>query len=423
MYKNKYLRVTVILSLLSVLSYGENEKTMVDATELNSAYYDLRKDSGQKLKTMSTSNSSSVEDREEINKDKFVDTVIYNDIYKKTLHGGKMKIVQANGSGEVNGLKLATPATDMLNYMAEQDEKYKQSEMIKKQEASKEKQNKPAPIYSVGGYCTVGNSVKIVRSSEFTVLDCLLDFGSGEYRNAQVFAGVYPNYKKEVLVMLPIYATFENQNKGSFNGIVMTASHSSLNIADSVERFKIRRLVGEYGLDINDVAYRYATLWLTQSILSRTETRIDYIPVQGANGTVNTPIVTSKVAAPSKDDFWAMAGAELVTKLFSIGAENLLKDSSPLFTVNTGKRVWVEGVVSFDAVGIHGKYGLIEKEVKQGIEHDNKEYNKNANRALDRARSSRINSNRSSSAVDPMRALSGSLGQNGGQNQPTGQNQ
>lgn len=315
--------------------------------------------------------------------DTLLDVVIYNDSFSKINMGAGSAEWQGMSRGNIKGIALASPETDLLEASVEAELKWKEEK--KKRDAIIKEEAKRKPSYFVGGYCTIPELVKIVRNSEFTNLDCLLDFGNGEFRDATVFAGVYPNYKKETLTVLPIFVTFKNKSKANFNGIVMTGERSSLNIADHIERFKIRELVAEYGLAINDVAYRYATLYMSNLISSRVRTQVDYVSVpnnNGVGGSTVQPIVTNKVAPPNAYDFFAVAGIELVSKLFSIGAKNALEDTSPLFTIYRGKRVHIDGVVSFDTEGLGRKYGKIQGELKDNSIRDNSTYTEEKSRII-----------------------------------------
>ena len=343
--------------------------------DISADYTDEAREATGMIQQDGTKGKKTTDERGHID-DKLLDVVIYNDSYDGISHHKRAQITQPIVKGDVAGIHLATPATDLALASAEQEKKYRE-EQAKLLAEQKLQDDKPISYY-VGGYCTVNTPVKIVRNSEFTSLNCMLDFGNGEYRDADVFSGVYPNYKEESLTVLPIYATFPNQSKVNLDGVVLTSDKASLNIADHVENFKIRKLVSEYGLATNDVAYRYANAYMTQVIASKSTTNVDYISVPDpANPALNSvvPVVTSNTQPPSSADYFALAGIELLSQIISIGAKNMLEDSDPLFRIFKGKRVYLEGVVTIDNKGLGRKFGRIAEEQKNSIQKQNDNYN------------------------------------------------
>ena len=376
-------KIKFTIPFISVLCIGVlHGDTLNDFAKKSQNYTDnTRAVGGVSQHTMEIREDGWIDDEKGKIDDSLLDTVIYNDLYFKVSHFGLLY----HHDGDINHKRgrrlggevktLARPATVLSQELAKQENTLREYRRIEaEREANKTKET---PFYFVGGYCTVNTPVKIIRHSEFTTLNCLLDFGNGQYRDAEVFAGVYPNYKKETLTVLPMYATFRNEKKVSMEGVVMSEDKGSLNIADHIETFLIRKLVAEYGLIVNNVAYKYANLYLANKIQSSVETRVDYIDQTDANGVVRSiPIVTETQKALSKRDFFTAAGLELFGKVLASIGENILEDSSPLFRIFKGKRVFVEGVISTGGEGVMAGYGKMRKELKGGIKDDNNVYDK-----------------------------------------------
>lgn len=375
MMKNKIF----LMGMCFMMGMSLNVFAKSDFSKRSQDYTDQTQEQGGVGQHKLTMDGESIDDEKGKIDDTLMDTVIYNDIFFKSSHFKQFSFqnsVVSNKRGRRLGgevTTLAQPATDLSVFMSEQENMIAEQKRV---DAEREaNRSKETPFYFVGGYCTVNTPVKIIRHSEFTTLNCLLDFGNGQYRDAAVFAGVYPNYKKETLTVLPIYATFKNERKVSMEGVVLTEDKGSLNIADHIETFLIRKLVAEYGLAVNNVAYKYANLYLAHKIQSGLETRIDYIDQTDANGvTRSVPIVTETQKALSKRDFFTAAGLELFGKVLASIGENILEDSSPLFRIFKGKRVFVEGVISTGGEGVMKGYGKIKSEIKSGIKNDNSMY-------------------------------------------------
>lgn len=359
-----------ILPLLFTLTFGAS-----DIGEKSSTYIDETR-VGAGMEQHDSAKGRLKEDEMGQIDDTLMDVVVYNDIVRGESHHKTRPLVQKEARGKTQGIALASPASELAKDSLENEKAYKaEQERLALEKAEKDKE---IPSYFAGGYCTVNTPVKIIRSSEFTILNCMLDFGNGEFRDAQVFAGVYPNYRKETLTMLPIYATFNNQNRVNLSGVVLTADKGSLNVADHVENFKIRELVAEYGLAINDVAYNYATAYMSQLVASQTTTSTDYVTVSDPNNPNNTspivPVTTTNTLPPRASDYFTMAGINLLSQIFAIGAKNLLEDNEPLFRIYGGKRVYVEGIVTVDNKGLAQKFGKIAQDEQSNIQKENSDW-------------------------------------------------
>ena len=391
--KMKIVSISVVAScLLSTIAYSAVTNNQ-DVGESSSSYTDtLRNTTGSKQAIVK--GGKVVRDTHGQIKDNMYDTVIYNDIHTLTSSRKSRTIAQLNPKGAIGSIALASPATDQAKQELIAEANWQKREAERKALELKREKERQNPAYYVGGYCSVNTPVKIVRNSEFTILNCLLNFGEGQYRQADVFAGVYPNFKKETLTVLPIYATLQDGNKVSMDGVVLTEDKASLNIADHIERFKIRKLISEYGLTINDVAYRYANAFMSQLIASRTTQKVEYVTVDNgvdSNGnrqTSTVPVVTQRTLPPKAKDYFVMAGIELFSKIFAIGAKDLMADSDPLFRIFKGKRVYIEGVVTVDNKGMARKFGALNTQEHERINSDNAEYEREKKIFINRAENS-----------------------------------
>jgi len=306
--------------------------------------------------------------------DSFADTVIYNDNFYKTSHNHQGSVFNRVLKAQPNELTLDKPATRYFNQISLQHKELQAK--LKAKQAEEAKKHNTIPQYFVGGYCIAMEKTELVKSSGFTSLDCDLNFGNKYgYRHAQVFASIYPDYKREIAIAIPIYATFDSGARANFNGVVLNSNKTSLNIANEVETYKIRQNIVKYGLAMSDVAYQYANAYLNQLQLSRVKQEISYIPTQTPNGgVVTTPVQNTNVEAPKASEYLALAGIGLLDRILAIGADNLMADTAPLFTIYKGNRVWIEGVIDFDKNKASSKFGEISKSITDEITQNNNEY-------------------------------------------------
>lgn len=282
--------------------------------------------------------------------DNYMDSVIYTDIIEMGTHGRRQQISNARASKTII---LGQPATEAAEGMAS---------LLAAEELAREKDaaiKRKIPSYYTGGFCSVVTPADISKSSEFTTLECLLDFG-GEIRRADVFVGLYPDHKREMLVGVPIYITFENGNRASFDGIVLRKNKGSMNLSDWTDNKRIRKLLAEGALIANDIAYVYGTRYLNALEESNTKQKTDYITVSDNNGSTRIiPVTSTSNEKPKAKNYLIAAGLELLTSLFSMAGKSYLYDAKPLFRMYSGKKVYLEGVVSFDNARLGKKFGII----------------------------------------------------------------
>ena len=298
--------------------------------------------------------------------DNYMDTVIWNDTFSKKTD--KMPQQQLLGVGE-KSIVLDTPADKMKKIWDAEEEKL----AIRREK--ERNATKAIPSSYAGGYCTFDTTLSISKSNEYGKLDCLLDFGHGNYRKAEVFASFYPDYKREIVIALPIYVTFENQNKATLSGVILNAGKTSINIAGWVDNKRIQKMLGEGLLGTNDVIYNYVSGYMRALERSRTQSGIEYItstdPQTG--NTTTTPVSTTKTEKPEIKDYVISAGIEIVSSIFSVVGKDYMESTYPLFAVYPQK-LYVEGVVSFDNQGLAKRFGTITAEVNKKSKQNNSDW-------------------------------------------------
>lgn len=314
----------------------------------------------------------------------YSDTVIWNDSYTQ----------KTNKAKQMQTLTAAKPEIILDSPLLRLDHKWQAEE--KKLALQKQKlvaKAKEIPSYFVGGYCTFEKTLKISKFSKYGKLDCMLNFGNNQYKRVEVFASFYPDYKREMVMALPLYISFENQNRALFSGIILKEDKSSVNLAGWVNNQRIRKMLDEGLLLANDTIYNYTIGYMSAVKASEEDTRIDYIPSTGPDGnTIVTPVITKKTAPPEIKNYITAAAVDLFTGLFSIIGRDDLSRVEPLFAVYPQK-VYIEGIVSFDKKGLATRFGKMsskqEKEATQNnqnwidkrnqtIERYNRGYNKGA---------------------------------------------
>lgn len=352
MKKNIIIMVVTILLSSSALFGANNNR--------GSYQERIRKDANRG--SMSGEDGSQINDKSGKSDDSYIDSVVYTDITERITLGRRKLILNSRGK---KAIELGTPATEAAGEMA------KLLSAEERARAERESSKREIPSYYTGGFCSVITPAEISKSSEFTTLECLLDFG-GEMRRADVFAGLYPDHKREILIGVPIYITFESGNRASFDGIILRENKASMNLSDWTDSKRIRKLFAEGMLVANDIAYTYGSRFLNALEQSKVEQKTEYITTDDGNGSTRVvPVTSTNIEKPEIEDYIVAAGLEFLTSIFSIGGKSYLYDARPLFRMNAGKKVYIEGVVDFNKNRLGKKFGIIGKDERGTVEKNN----------------------------------------------------
>lgn len=323
--------------------------------------------------TKSASKGEVIDDRRGGYFDNYMDTVIWNDTFTKKTN--KIGQTQMSSSGQ-NSIVLDTPVDKIK---AEWEAEETRLAILR---ASERNKTEELPIIFAGGYCTFEDTLALSKSNEYGKLDCMLDFGKGEYRRAEVFASFYPDYKREMVIAIPAYMTFENDNRATFSGIVLKGDKSSMNLAGWSDNKRMQKMIGEGLLATNEVVYNYASGYMRA--LQQSKVREEVVYPQSGNGTAAqgggyypgyypSPTRITNVAPPEARDYVITAGIEILSNIFAIGGKDYLYSTEPLFAVYPQK-VYVEGMVSFDSKGLAQRFGQISQNNANRANTNNKDW-------------------------------------------------
>jgi len=377
----KKLQYHILISLVGLL-LGSSLSADEALTKQSERYLEKTRTATGDL-TESASKGEHVEDRVGGNFDNFMDTVIWNDTFRKRTDN--IRHIQVAVSGK-ESIALDSPV-DRLK--AEWDAEEARLATLKGAESNQTKEN---PTFFAGGYCTFEETLSISKSNVYGKLDCLLDFGHGDYRKAEVFAGFYPDYKREMVMAIPIYITFEDDSRATFSGIVLKANKTSMNLAGWVDNKRIQKMAAEGLLMTNELVYNYVDGYMQALYASRNSETIIYPQYGDGNGTPNlygygygypSPERVNNVAPPEARDYVISAGIKLLSGIFSIVGEDYLYATEPLFAVYPQK-VYVEGMVSFDNQGLARRFGQISKNRQNRANSNNNAWRGRKNRIINR---------------------------------------
>jgi len=354
-------RISVGVILLSCVLYG------VSNSEVRTDEYidNIRLLTGDVFSA--GKNSTEVDDTTNSKYDTYMDTVIWNDIFR--MKTKNVNINQSQPKAEET-ITLDDPL-DRLNKKYIEDSK--KADSLRKNDEI----NSTIPDIFAGGYCTLHDTLSISKAYEFARLDCLMNIGKNVYRKVEVFASFYPDYKREIVVALPIYATFEDQRRASFSGVVLKEDKTSLNLSSWVDNKRIQKMLGEGLLAVNDIAYNYTNGYLRANADARLQTDITYLPTQNNQNGGNSyiPIRQTRTAPPEIRDYVVGGTIEILTSIASIFGKDYLHSSTPLFAVYP-QRVYVEGILSFDNAGLSKRFGFISRDQEKRTDTNNKQWEK-----------------------------------------------
>jgi len=324
-----------------------------------------------------------VEDRKGGYFDNYMDTVIWNDTFKK----------KTDNIPQVQGMKAGTQTivldTPVENLKAQWDAEEARLAALHANDTNKSNE---APIIFAGGYCTLEERLSISKFNEYGKLDCLLDFGEGKYKRAEVFTSFYPDYKREMVIAIPMYMTFEDDSRASFSGIVLKANKTSMNMAGWVDNRRIEKMLGEGLLMTNDIIYNYANAYMNALIQSKIREELIYPDGYEDGNRTNRynngypgysvyPRTTTNVAPPEARDYVISAGIQILSNIFAITGKDYMYSKEPLFGVYPQK-VYVEGMVSFDRKGLAQRFGVISKSNKDKANTNSVDWKKERNQII-----------------------------------------
>jgi len=308
--------------------------------------------------TENVASGKSVEDKKGGYFDNYMDTVIWNDTHKRLTDNIPQRQITAAGK---EAIVLDTPVENLKAQWDAQEAK------LAALRAGESNTSKEAPIIFAGGFCTLEDTLSISKYNEYGKLDCMLDFGEGQYKRSEVFASFYPDYKREMVIAIPMYMSFEDGSRASFSGIVMKADKTSINLAGWSDSMRIAKMVGEGLLMVNDIVYRYASDYMSALMQSRIREEYVYPPegnytnnrqYNGYFGYYDRGQRITNVAPPEARDYIITAGMQILTNIFAITGKDYMYAKTPLFAVYPQK-VYVEGMVSFDRQGLAQRFGQI----------------------------------------------------------------
>jgi hypothetical protein len=364
MKKLKYGTLLGLIGLMFLTSLSAKDRL----TKEGEAYLEeTRKITGDI--TESAANGKLTEDRRGGYFDNYMDTVIWNDTFTKKTN--KIPQVQISVAGQ-QAIPLDSPVEKLK---VEWDEEEARLEKLR---AANKKKNKRIPAIFAGGYCTFDETLSISKSNVYGKLDCLLDFGDGQYRRAEVFTGFYPDYKREMVIAIPVYMTFENQSRATFSGIVLKSNKSSMNMAGWIDNRRMQKMLGEGLLATNEIVYKYASGYMNALQQSKIREEVVYPDGNLSRGALLSgyyPSTTKirNVAPPEAKDYIITAGIELLSNIFAIGGKDYLYSKQPLFAVYPQK-VYVEGMVSFDNQGLARRFGQISQNTENRANTNNQQW-------------------------------------------------
>jgi len=368
----KQLHKGIIYLVLACLSHTfvYAEKTVNKEVE---AYLEkTRKITGDITENAAT--GKKVEDKRDGYFDNYMDTVIWNDTFKKKTDNIPQTQISVAGTETII---LDTPV-DKLK--AEWSAEEARLAALKAQERNVSKET---PIIFAGGYCTLDETLAISKSNLFGKLECMLDFGEGGYKRVEVFTGFYPDYKREMVIAIPAYMTFDNGDRAMFSGIVLKANKTSMNMASWVDNRRMQKMLAEGLLMTNDLVYRYADGYMRALIASKVTEEVVYPPNYDGNGSGTRnyydnyyypqPTSVRNVNPPEAKDYIISAGITLLTNIFSIVGKDYINSKEPLFAVYPQK-VYVEGMVSFDNKGLAQRFGQISQSRQNQTNSNNQQW-------------------------------------------------
>jgi len=290
--------------------------------------------------------------------DTLLDTVIYTDIIKFTTN-----------TPISNAKSVAFVTNNVVVYRKKLEEE--------RQKNNQNKTEKETVYYKAVGYCNFANNIEVTASNEFAMLECSFNINAKNqtvYRKGKLFAGLYPDYKREMLIALPIYLKFNNVEYPS-KGVILNGQMTSLNVADYVDKIRIRKLLAKSLIVSSDVAYTQSMAYLKALEASKKQEEVIYQNITNPNGTVTTtPITIANYQKPDKKDYWVTGLIELTSRLVNLFGEDYLEYLKPMFKVNQGSVVYANVIFYENDKDLIGTYKELNTKEIEKINTNNEKF-------------------------------------------------
>lgn len=334
-YKNKILGSVLLIGILFTNNlFANNDRVTLEADN----NYGSRKATGKD--DSRAYESTSLIDIE----NKYNDGGIYNYAEAVYYH---LKNYQNRPLSQTVASRIDTANYNFNNDIIAQNQAEAQLQLL--QEQIHEAATNEPRIEFISAYCTIPNEVVIERIASYTIARCDFD----NYGPGFMAITLTPDFFSQALIGTPLYVNFNNNQKFTVSdGAILNATRTSINIATSVNDYKIQKIVAATGLVTADVTTRYVQQYLNERKAARTqETGGVNQVVDGVN--VQTPVIKN-TQQPKKEDYLAGAGIELVSGLIGIASNAFLDDLPYTFKIAKDTIIYVDARVDMNAKNMRG---------------------------------------------------------------------
>lgn len=259
-----------------------------------------------------------------------------------------LKAYQSMPRSIINGNKATTIKANYDFYTA-YSQLQAQQNAITKQETQKaqEEATKPDMRY-LQAYCTLPNEVTVERLASYAILSCdFLNYGRGN-----LAITLTPDFYSLALVATPLHITINNHKFLVSEGVVLNAARTSINIATSVNDYKIKKIVAAGGIALGNSVTAAAQQYLSQYEQSQTKQSggDSYV----TDGVIVSPNATTNTDKPDTVTYLATAGIEFMSKMVEIVGNSYLDSIPYTFKINQHTLLFADLQADFNTNGIRG---------------------------------------------------------------------
>ncbi|MBZ8002380.1 hypothetical protein [Campylobacter canadensis] len=201
--------------------------------------------------------------------------------------------------------------------------------------------------YFLTGYCNTKNEIQIERISQYARLSCDFD----KIGHAELFTLFTPDYFSKSLIATPQYIIFNNQRFIIKKGAILNAQATSINIATSVNDYKIAKILASSTIIGSEIATKNAQAYLQAKSDARSESSTNFIT--DANGNV-IQVNNNKTLQPNKNDYLANAGIEFVSGLVGLVGNAIIDNIPYTFKINKGILLYADLELDLNSNNIRG---------------------------------------------------------------------
>jgi len=190
---------------------------------------------------------------------------------------------------------------------------------------------------AVTGYCRIKNEIKVEKISAYAYLDCdFTDIGKQSFAIL-----VTPDFYSGALIGTPLH--FQNKDLRTLNvsGAVLNSTKTSINIATSINDYKIEKIIANSAYNFIPKATKLAQQYLSRKELEGKKEEV----VQDSNQYSSNTTKTINYESINPATYLKVAGIEILSSVFNSIVEVNRNNISYTFKIDKNSILFIDVII------------------------------------------------------------------------------